>query len=51
MNTAAANATAAFFVGVFRRGNKPPVLPGEKEGFSKAKKGELKASPTELAKK
>ena len=30
------------------RGNKPLVLPGVKEGFSKAKTGELKASPTHL---
>ncbi len=33
-----------FFVGPFRGGNKPPVLPGEEKGFSKAKNGELKAA-------
>ena len=37
--------------GVFRRGNKPPVLLGVREGFSKAKTGELKASPRNLAKR
>ncbi len=31
--------------GAFRCGNKPLVLPGVKDGFSKAKTGELKASP------
>jgi len=31
-------------VGPFRGGNKPPVLPGEEKGFSKAKNGELKAA-------
>ena len=30
---------------------KPPVLPGEKKGFSKGKTGELKASPKNLAKR
>jgi hypothetical protein len=40
-----------FHFGVFRRGNKPPVQPGEKKGFSKAKTGELKASPKKLAKR
>lgn len=38
---------AALF-GAFMRGNKPLVLPGVKEGFSKDKKGELKASPKNL---
>ena len=33
-----------FFIGPFRGGNKPPVLPGEEKGFSKAKNGELKAA-------
>ena len=33
-----------FFVGPFRGGNKPPVLPGEEKGFSKAKNGELKVA-------
>ncbi len=37
-----------FFVGAFMRGNKPLVLPGVKEGFSKAETGELKASPNSL---
>ena len=37
VNTVAVN-------GVFRRGNNPPVLPGEEKGFSKAKNGELKAA-------
>ena len=37
-----------FLIGAFMRGNKPLVLPGEKEGFSKAKTGELKASPNSL---
>ena len=32
-----------FLIGPFRGGNKPPVLPGEEKGFSKAKNGELKA--------
>ncbi len=32
------------FFGPFRGGNKPPVLPGEEKGFSKAKNGELKAA-------
>ena len=32
------------FIGPFRGGNKPPVLPGEEKGFSKAKNGELKAA-------
>ena len=41
---------SGFFVGVFRRGNKPPVQPGEEKGFSKAKMGELKASPRTLPK-
>ena len=36
------------FFGAFMRGNKPLVLPGVKEGFSKAKTGELDASPTHL---
>jgi len=31
-------------IGPFRGGNKPPVLPGEEKGFSKAKNGELKAA-------
>ena len=31
-------------IGPFRGGNKPPVLPGEEKGFSKAKSGELKAA-------
>jgi hypothetical protein len=31
--------------------NKPPVLLGEGEGFSKAKRGELKASPKMKLKK
>ena len=35
-------------IGAFRCGNKPLVLPGEGEGFSKAKTGELKASPSHL---
>ena len=34
-----------FYIGAFMRGNKPLVLPGVKEGFSKAKMGELNASP------
>jgi len=34
-----------FLVGVFRRGNKPPVEPGEENERSKKRKGELKASP------
>lgn len=34
----------AAFIGPFRGGNKPPVLPGEEKGFSKAKNGELKAA-------
>ena len=33
-----------FMIGPFRGGNKPPVLPGEEKGFSKAKTGELKAA-------
>jgi len=33
-----------FLIGPFRGGNKPPVLPGEEKGFSKAKNGELKAA-------
>ena len=37
-----------FFVGAFRRGNKPPVQPGVKKDFSKGKTGELEASPKEL---
>ncbi len=42
-------AYAAFFIiGAFMRGNKPLVLPGVKEGFSKGKTGELKASPNSL---
>ena len=39
---------SSFFVGAFMRGNKPLVLPGVKEGFSKAKTGELNASPAHL---
>ena len=35
-------------IGVLRRGNKPLVLPGVREGFSKAKTGELDASPAHL---
>ena len=35
----------AVIIGAFRCGNKPLVLPGVKDGFSKAKTGELKASP------
>ena len=35
---------ATFVIGPFRGGNKPPVLPGEEKGFSKAKNGELKAA-------
>ena len=31
--------------GAFMRKKEPPVLPGGREGFSKAKKGELNASP------
>ena len=34
--------------GAFMRGNKPLVLPGVKEGFSKAKTGELDASLAHL---
>ena len=34
----------SFLIGPFRGGNKPPVLPGEEKGFSKAKNGELKAA-------
>jgi|GEM_PF-2078171 len=34
----------SFLFGPFRGGNKPPVLPGEEKGFSKAKNGELKAA-------
>ena len=34
-----------FWFGVFRRGNNPPVLPGEENERSKKRKGELKASP------
>ena len=41
--------TAALF-GAFMRGNKPLVLPGEEDGFSKAKTGELNASPDSLDK-
>ena len=37
-----------FMIGAFMRGNKPLVLPGVKEGFSKAKTGELDASPAHL---
>ena len=36
------------FIGAFMRGNKPLVLPGVKEGLSKAKTGELNASPAHL---
>ena len=43
--------TAELFLGIFRSGNKPPVLLGVREGFSKAKTGELKASPRNLAKR
>ena len=32
------------FFGPFRGGNKPPVLPGEEKGFSKAKNGAHKAA-------
>ncbi len=32
------------FIGVFRRGNKPPVLLGEEKSFSNDKNGELDAS-------
>ena len=39
------NSVGAFLFGAFRCGNKPLVLPGVKDGFSKAKTGELKASP------
>ena len=45
------SADPLLFIGVFRRGNKPPVLLGVREGFSKAKTGELKASPRNLAKR
>ena len=34
-----------FSIGAFMREKEPPVLPGGREGFSKAKKGELNASP------
>ena len=40
-----AEAHPIFLFGAFRCGNKPLVLPGVKDGFSKAKMGELKASP------
>ena len=36
--------TQLILFGPFRGGNKPPVLPGEEKGFSKAKNGELKAA-------
>ena len=36
--------------GALMRGNKPLVLPGEDDGFSKAKTGELNASPDSLDK-
>ena len=39
-----------FLFGAFMRGNKPLVLPGEEDGFSKAKTGELNASPDSLDK-
>ena len=42
------NVNCPLFFGVFRRGNKPPVQPGVKKDFSKAKMGELKASPKRL---
>ena len=40
--------SAGFLFGAFRRGHNPPVQPGVKKDFSKAKTGELEASPKEL---
>ena len=37
-------------IGAFMRGNKPLVLPGEEDGFSKGKTGELYARPDSLDK-
>ena len=37
-----------YYFGAFMRGNKPPVLLGAKKASSKAKTGELKASPSHL---
>ncbi len=45
MKEGAVNAKQSLVIGAFRCGNKPLVLPGVKDGFSKAKTGELKASP------
>ncbi len=42
------NCVKQLLFGVLRRGNKPLVLPGVGKGFSKAKMGELKASPKKV---
>lgn len=41
-----------FIFGVFRRGNKPPVLPGDnKKSGARKEKGELDASPKKTKRK
>lgn len=41
-----------FIIGVFRRGNKPPVLPGDnKKSGARKEKGELDASPKKTKRK